>query len=162
PQPIDLPPPLTSEGRMPLARGTNLPAIAQQQTGRSRAIGWVFLILVLGLVGSGLVFGRSEVMARVPRTEPVYRAVGLGSVPAPGLNVHVVRFERTQTGGKSEFVVEGTIDNTAPDPLVVPVLRASLLDANGHEVASWNFNIDRPELQPDESVNFSATYADPP
>src|SRR5262249_4901421 len=58
PQPIDLPPPLTSEGRMPLARGTNLPAIAQQQTGRSRAIGWVFLILVLGLVGSGLVFGR--------------------------------------------------------------------------------------------------------
>jgi uncharacterized protein DUF3426 len=163
PRRIDLGAPSTdSAARAPFAPGTNLPALAQPRPRRAPALGWVLLIVILGLIGSGAVFGKSAIITRWPEAERIYRLVGLDPKPAPGLDVRAVRFERKENGGKAEIVVEGTLANTAPDSIVVPALRASLRDGSGHEVASWSFNIDRPELLPDETVDFKTTFADPP
>jgi hypothetical protein len=58
--------------------------------------------------------------------------------------------------------ISGRIRNTGDMARTVPGLRASLRDADGKEIAGWEFSAEEPRLEPGAETAFRTTLANPP
>jgi predicted Zn finger-like uncharacterized protein len=126
---------------------------------RHSGIGWVLLILVIGAVAIGAVFGREQIVAFWPPAAQYYDLVGLKTQPlGAGLDIGNVTSTRNADG----LIVEGDITNKVGSPRGVPHLRVALRDANRHELIFKIVDPPRERLLPGETSHFVVGFLPAP
>lgn len=125
-------------------------------------IGWLLFALATTLLGMAF-FAQGEIMARFPQTRAIYQAMHF-KVPPPGEGLEVLdpAPARILVDGTPTLQITGRIRNTGDMARPVPGLRATLRDADGKEIAGWDFGADEPRLEPGAETAFRTTLADPP
>ncbi len=88
------------------------------------------LVILAGLVGGGLYFGRTFIVQTFPEAEPYYAEFGIPvEVLGVGLRFNDVTSERLVREGTDTLVVRGFIANTTTMTRELPFLRLVLFDA---------------------------------
>lgn len=123
----------------------------------ARVMGAVGLAAVLG-VGY---FGRVQVVERYPAMAGLYGAVGLG-VNVVGLDFSNVTTLRTLRDGKEMLVVSAQIVGLMPDPVVVPPVVVTLIDAAGEGIYEWSVTPSVRDLMAGERATFDTQLVLPP
>jgi predicted Zn finger-like uncharacterized protein len=126
------------------------------------AVGWLLFALTVSAIGVG-VFAQGEIMARFPETRAIYQAMHF-PIPPPGEGLEVIEPmpARILVDGTPTLEISGRIRNTGDMARPVPGLRASLRDADGKEIATWEFSAEEPRLEPGAETAFRTTLANPP
>ncbi len=124
--------------------------------------GWLLFALTTTLIGAG-VFAQGEIMARFPQTRAIYQALHF-PIPQPGEGLDVVEPTpaRIVVDGTPTLQISGRIRNTGDMARPIPRLRATLRDADGKEIADWEFGAEEHRLEPGAEVAFRTTLANPP
>lgn len=130
--------------------------------------GWVLFTLVAAGLVVGVIFGRQQIMAWAPETEPLYALVGLADqapipqLPIIRLELKDVTSDRRQVNGAQELVIAGEIFNPTDEPQDVPPLVATLMDPTGIELKRWVFAAETEVLPPGGRAAFQTSTEDPP
>lgn len=82
-------------------------------------------------------FGRVQIVERNPDLAGLYEAVGLG-VNVVGLELSHLQSTRGLSEGKEVLAVSAQIVGLMPQPVTVPPVLVSLLDASGHTIYEWS------------------------
>jgi predicted Zn finger-like uncharacterized protein len=137
-------------------------APAPKRRSIAAAIGWLLFALTTSVLGAGI-FAQTEIMARFPETRAIYQALQF-PVPLPGEGLEVVSPVPTRgtLDGAPALLVTGRVRNATDLPRNVPQMRAVLRDANGTEVASWEFAAEIARLEPGEETAFATHLPSPP
>lgn len=162
----------TEEPRAPLRAGREppgrpppvLPTRREARSGHAGAwVAWILLMLVIGGAAAAALRWESEIIAAYPKSERLYKLVGLGQfAPGEGLQMENVSSKRQIVDGKRELLVTGKVVSTSHRVVTVPLLKAVLTDAEGTEVSSWLFSATASELGPGESASFEFVARDVP
>jgi len=141
---------------------TPRPAITAPNHPRHRrrsGLGWVFVILLVGTVIVGAIFGRDQMVAMWPQAAQFYELVGLKPQPlGAGLDIANVSSTRNADG----LIVEGDITNKIGVPRTVPHLRVALRDAEKHELIFKIVDPPRERLLPGETSHFVVGFLPAP
>ncbi len=125
-------------------------------------LGWGLLVLFLAALIGGLVVAREKIVALAPGTAAYYERLGLREMIGEGLDLRDVNSVRRSVDGESKLIVRGVVVNVSDRARMVPRLRATLIDAEGAELANWTFRADSSELPPGGLTTFETVTADPP
>lgn len=125
---------------------------------RVARVGLVSLLFALLVGGIGF---RTELVKRFPSLAGVYEAVGLG-VNVVGLEFRDVRTHVTMRAGSTMMQVDARIYSVAAQPVAVPPVVITLIDAEGVPLYEWSVTPATTQLKPGEVVNFSTELAAPP
>jgi len=151
-------PPVEAE---PAARRIQLPALAGRRRQPWLAVGWIVLLVVVGLAAGGTVWERDAVIRAWPPAARLYSLFGL-AVPQPGDVLKVTaQARRDEENGVPRLVIEGEVANISPEAQQVPKLKVELTDAAKHVVQSWSFDVSTERLLPGASVPFTTSVARP-
>ncbi|MFQ6018562.1 MAG: DUF3426 domain-containing protein [Kiloniellaceae bacterium] len=147
PRRVHLPPPPGAPGRR----------------GAARAVGWSLFLLVAGGLVAGFLIGRQQIVATVPAAAKLYELVGLpGAAAGAGLELRGVTSVRRLVDGERLVVIEGLVANVSKTTRPVPLLRASLTDADGEELKRWTFATAETTLSPGGTASFQTSAKNPP
>ena len=129
----------------------------------SLAAGWaLYAVVVIGLA-SGFYYGRAPLVAMVPEITRLYDLVGLKyEVLELGLELRDVKSVRRLIEGARVVVIEGLVVNLSNQDRQVPLLRLSVIDAEGVELDRWTFRADSASLAPGGSTRFETVAKNPP
>ena len=131
--------------------------------GRGHIIGWSALGAVVLLLIGGLWLGRGPIVGAVPEAARFYNLFGIGGeLPGQGLALQEVTSVRRTFDGQRRLIIEGVVANVSESARPIPMLRASLHDAAGKELAAWYFSTEAKRLSPGERVTFSTLAQSPP
>ncbi len=120
-------------------------------------------MLVIGGAAAAALRWESEIIAAYPKSERLYKLVGLGQLaPGEGLQMENVSSKRQIVDGKRELLVTGKVVSTSHRMITVPLLNAVLTDDEGTEISSWLFSATASELGPGESASFEFVARDVP
>ena len=122
-----------------------------------RVVGFVLLASVLATA----YFGRVQVVDRFPAMAGVYEAIGLG-VNVVGLDFSNVSSLRTLRDGKEVLVVSAQIIGLMPDPVSVPAVVVTLIDAHGQGIYEWSVTPSVRDLMAGERSTFDTQLTLPP
>jgi predicted Zn finger-like uncharacterized protein len=155
--------PAEAGARIPRRAHSKPPSPLRKPRESSLAAGWIaFLIVVTGLA-AGFYFGRAQLVAMVPRMTRLYDLVGLAGEPDKlGLELRNVKSVRRLVDGKRVVVIEGVVANVSGQLRKVPLLRATLTDAEGAELDHWTFEAAEKSLPPGGTAGFETIAKDPP
>lgn len=120
----------------------------------------VGLLLLTGLAGL-FYFGREGVVERYPDMAGLYEAVGLG-VNIVGLDFSNVTTLLTLHDGKEVLTVSAQIKGLRSDPVVVPPVVVTLLDASGRGIYEWSVIPSVRDLMAGERSTFDTRLTMPP
>lgn len=138
-----------------------LPALAEPRRRPWVTVGWVVLLLLVGVAAGGAVWERDAVIRTWPPSARLYALVGLATrQPADVLKV-TAQARRDEENGVPRLVIEGEVANISPDAQSVPKLKVELTDAAKHVVQSWSFDVSTERLLPGASVPFTTSVARP-
>lgn len=129
--------------------------------GKGLIIALAIIVLLLGGLGSGLVFLRGLVMEFVPAMGMVYDMVGLGMTLGEGLEIRNVSSERGTSEGVDFLMLSGSITSTVEGPMPVPLIKALLIDAEGEIIQSVIQEPGATELPGGESLGFAVKIEEP-
>lgn len=118
------------------------------------------VLLLGGLVTIGY-FARVQVVERYPQMAGVYEAIGLG-VNVVGLDFSDVTTLRTLRDGKEVLVVSAQIVGIKRDPVVVPSVVVTLLNAKGEGIYEWSVTPSVRDLMAGERSTFDTQLTMPP
>ena len=138
------------------------PVATSEKKPPSQALGWALLTLFLVALVGGLVVARDKIVALAPGTAAYYERLGLREMIGDGLDLRDVTSVRRSVKGESKLIVRGVVANVSDRVRFVPRLRASLIDADGAELANWTFAADSSELPPGGITTFETATTDPP
>ncbi len=127
---------------------------------RAVAIGWLALILFVGLIAGTLVFAKDSVLSVLPGAQRLYGLFG-GSA-ASGLTFQNVHYGWTNEGGQAVLEVAGDVVNAGSAPAAVPQVVIALRDDQGNEISEWTTDTGTDELAPGEHAAFSRQIPSPP
>ena len=128
---------------------------------RLRAVLAVAAVLVIAVVGAGY-FARSQIIETWPQAKRVYDLIGgLVETSSTTLDVGNLRVVHQPVGGMEVLVLQGEITNRGQRPQIVPILRATLFDANDKGIMDWTFAGDDVVLQPGETGRFRTRAISP-
>jgi predicted Zn finger-like uncharacterized protein len=116
---------------------------------------------LLGLIFATAYFGRVEVVKRFPAMAGVYAAVGLG-VNVVGLDFSNMSALRTLRDGKEVLIVSAQIVGTTPEPVTVPAVVVTLIDAHGRAIYEWSVTPSVRDLMAGERSTFDTQLTLPP
>jgi predicted Zn finger-like uncharacterized protein len=143
----------------------NFPYVPDSSGPASCAPGGVLPVLVgfLALIALAMtLIGQRQIIVHyVPRTAPLFAAVGL-KVDPTGIEVRNLRSAVVEDGGRRTLTVEGDIANLRQGPNNVPRMRLALRDATGSEIYSWMAAPAKARLDRGEIVSFRARLSAPP
>lgn len=125
------------------------------------AFGWLILIGLVLAIGWAAINFRQNVAMLVPQTTSLYAAAGLPVAPR-GMDFVGVGYHQQTEDGQGVLVVSGQIVNRSSHELSVPPVRVTLLDADRHELYSWNFVASVSTLKPGETTRFHTRLSSPP
>ncbi len=123
----------------------------------ARITGAVLLVVMLAMT----YFGRVQIVERYPDMAGVYEAVGLG-VNVVGLDFAQAQSIKTAGGGSELLTVSAQIVGLSAQPVRVPPVIVSLLDAEGRPVYEWSVSPMVPDLMAGERATFEARLTAPP
>lgn len=118
------------------------------------------VLLVGGLAATGY-FARVQVVERYPQMAGVYEAIGLG-VNVVGLDFSDVTTLRTLRDGKEVLVVSAQIVGIKREPVVVPSVVVTLLNAEGEGIYEWSVTPSVRDLMAGERSTFDTQLTMPP
>ena len=118
------------------------------------------LLGLCGVLAMGY-FGRALVVERFPDMAGVYEAIGLG-VNVVGLDFSNVTTLRTLRDGKEVLIVSAQIVGLMPQPVPVPPVVVTLLDARGQGVYEWSVAPSVRDLMAGERATFDTQLTLPP
>lgn len=142
--------------------GAAIQSIPSQRFSTFKVVGWIALLAFVGGLIAVIVAGRETIIAQAPGASRFYEMVGLQAVVGQGLELRDVISERRVVAGEDTLVIEGTIVNVSQSPQPVPRLRASLVDSDGVELASWAVSAHSTSLPPGGFTTFQANAVNPP
>ncbi len=125
---------------------------------RAARVAGVLILLAMGLTAY---FGRIQLVDRYPDLAGLYEAVGLG-VNVVGLDFSNLQTIRSASGGKEILTVSAQIVGVSPQPVLVPPVIVSLLDASGNAVYEWSVTPQVPDLMAGERATFETRLTAPP
>jgi predicted Zn finger-like uncharacterized protein len=125
------------------------------------AIGWLALILFVGLIIGTLVFAKSTVLSVLPGAQRLYGMFGASSV-ASGLTFADVRYGWSNEGGQSVLEIQGDVVNSSSSPVAVPQVVIALRDDKDNEISEWTTEPGADELAPGEHASFLRQIPSPP
>ena len=118
-------------------------------------------LAAVGALALALVVFRAEVVSALPQSARLYAAAGL-PVNLRGLDLARLKSRITDENGVSVLVIEGEVTNVAKAPVAPPPLRYAIRGADGVELYVWTARLDKPMLEPGETVAFRRRLAAPP
>lgn len=121
----------------------------------------VAAVVLLGGLAVTAYFGRVQVVERYPEMAGVYEAIGLG-VNVVGLDFSDVTTLRTLRDGKEVLVVSAQIVGIKRDPVVVPSVVVTLLNAKGEGIYEWSVTPSVRDLMAGERSTFDTQLTMPP
>lgn len=122
-----------------------------------RVVGTILLISALAT----LYFGRVEVVKRYPAMAGVYASIGLG-VNVVGLDFERVTTLRALRDGHDLLSVSAQIVGLTPQPMPVPAVVVTLLDARGQGIYEWSVNPNVGDMMVGERATFETQLTMPP
>ena len=122
-----------------------------------RVTGFVLLAAVIATA----YFGRVPVVERFPAMAGIYEAVGMG-VNVVGLDFSNVSSLRTLRDGKEVLVVSAQIVGLEPEPVSVPSVVVTLIDAHGQGIYEWSVTPSVRDLMAGERSTFDTQLTLPP
>jgi predicted Zn finger-like uncharacterized protein len=125
-----------------------------------RLIRLAAVALLVVLIAGGLLL-RTEIVKLAPAMAGIYSALGLG-VNVVGLEFSDVSTLMSRRGDSDVISVTATIRGVEARRVVVPPVVVSLLDADGASIYQWSVTPPAPDVEPGETVAFSAELAAPP
>lgn len=128
---------------------------------RLRRFARVSGVLALVTIAAVGYFGRVQVVERFPAMAGIYEAVGLG-VNVVGLDFTSVTTLRTLRDGKDVLIVSAQIVGLMREPVVVPPVVISLLDADGQGIYEWSVTPSVRDLMAGERATFDTQLVLPP
>ena len=117
-------------------------------------------VLLAGVLATAY-FGRVLVVERFPAMAGVYEAVGLG-VNVVGLDFSNVSSMRTIKDGKEVLMVSAQIVGVMKDPVTVPAVVVTLIDAQGLAIYEWSVTPSVRDLMAGERTTFNTQLTLPP
>jgi predicted Zn finger-like uncharacterized protein len=142
-----------------LAAGEAPPAV--EGPSRMVAIGWLALILFVGLIIGTLVFAKGSVLSVLPGAQRLYSMFGGGPV-ASGLTFTDVRYGWSSEGGQTVLEIQGDVVNSSSSPAAVPQVVIALRDDKDNEISEWTTEPGADELAPGEHASFLRQIPSPP
>ncbi|WEJ58933.1 zinc-ribbon domain-containing protein [Devosia sp. FJ2-5-3] len=141
--------------RRQTAMFSSLPMARMRRTARIVAGGLLACIVGLGF------FGRVQIVERYPDLAGLYSAVGLG-VNVVGLDLAQLQSSRSVAEGKEALAVSAQIVGMMSDPVAVPPVLVSLLDAEDRTVYEWIVSPRVRDLMAGERATFDTRLSLPP
>lgn len=126
--------------------------------GRSRLATMTAILAAIIVVAIG---SRTSIVRAVPDLAGLYAAIGL-PVNLRGLEFQGVNTAAEVQDGITVLVIEGEVANVTRQPVELPRLRLSILDANQRELYSWTSMLPRSILADGERIAFRSRLASPP
>jgi len=135
--------------------------------GKKIAIGVV--ILIFAILG-GVIFAKNQIIGMVPAVAPVYAALDpvLGMLDfgghdvGEGLDLKDIKYEPEVVNGKDFLTVKGKVTNTTDKRQVLPVIRITLGDAEGHPITSVDVRPIKQSMRAHETISFSSKKFEKP
>lgn len=120
------------------------------------------VVVLLALAGSGLWFGRDQIMAWVPQAAGLYAGVGLPvQTVGVGLRFQNVAGERVVEDGVDTLIVRGFVANISGSAQNLPHLKLTLYDAQDQPIQSMVSRPPQPSLDPEGTAGFRLTLENP-
>jgi hypothetical protein len=122
------------------------------------------IIVLLGVIASGLVLGRGMIVGMVPiANDYFYDLIGLHvMVPGDGLKRTLTRTAVETVANVDYVIANGTITNVSEKDQQVPSVFVQLVDAKGQVLDSKEVKPEKDMLKPGEVLNFKATFEGAP
>ena len=124
---------------------------------RVLAMGWLGLILFIGLIAAVFIFAKGTVLSILPGAAKLY-----GSPAASGLSFEGVRYGWSNEGGQSVLEIQGDVVNGTSSPVAVPQVVIALRDEKGAEISEWTTETGADELAAGEHAAFLRQIPSPP
>lgn len=138
-------------------------AEAEKKRARRRTIWliWLIPIVLIFIFIAALYFARDTIAERFPATVPVYNAVGV-KVSQSGLEIEKPTLRMAVVNGQTTVVINGTIRNISNTVQSLPMLRLSLHNPAGEDLANWLVDLEEPVLRKQDRIEFASEYPNPP
>ena len=128
---------------------------------RVRTVVAVAAVVVIAALGTGY-FARSQIIETWPQAKRVYDLIGgLVNTSSSTLDVGNLKIVHRPVDGMEVLVLQGEITNRGGQTLAVPVLRATLFDADDKGIMDWTFASDDAVLRPGETGRFHTQAISP-
>ena len=128
---------------------------------RLRLIPFVILFVLLAAALGGAFLFRENIVRFWPRSAVLFEAIG-APVDVVGITFRNVVYTRPFADGVPAIEVHGELVNELKTAVVIPRLRAALLDGGGHELYHWTFTADAAKLEPRQVTSFASRLSSPP
>jgi predicted Zn finger-like uncharacterized protein len=129
--------------------------------GLAVAAAWAVFFSVLSGVALALVTLRSEIMAALPGTTSLYRAIGF-DVAESGIDFADVSYRWTMAQGKPMIEVKGQVVNVTDRRLTVPRVLINVRDSQSQDTVKVTASVPTESLAPRESASFTLEFVSPP
>ena len=117
-------------------------------------------VLLIGGLATAY-FGRIMVVTRFPAMAGVYESIRLG-VNVVGLDFTNVSSLRTLRDGKEVLIVSAQIIGLMPEPVAVPSVVVTLIDAHGQGIYEWSVTPSVRDMMAGERSTFDTQLTQPP
>jgi len=138
-------------------------ADSEKKRARRRTIWFIWLIPIFFIfaVLAALYFGRTKIAESFPATVPAYNAFGV-KVSQSGLVIDPPTLRMAVVNGQTTVVINGVVRNISNQAQALPMLRLSLHNPAGEEVANWLVDLEKPILRGQGRLEFASEYPNPP
>ena len=142
---------------------TDLAAYEARPSGGGLAVAaaWAVFFSVLSGVALALVTLRSDIMAALPGTTSLYRAIGF-DVAESGIDFADVSYRWTVAQGKPMIEVKGQVVNVTDRRLTVPRVLINVRDSQSSDAVKVTASVPTESLAPRESASFTLEFMSPP
>jgi len=132
--------------------------------GLKRLVLPVVIIVLLGLLASGLVLARGMIVSVMPiANDYFYDLIGLHVVvPGDGLKRTLTRTAVETVANVDYVIANGTVTNVSDKDQPVPSIFVQLVDAKGQVLDVKEVKPEKDTLKPGEVLNFKATFEGAP
>ena len=130
---------------------------------RLRTVGLIWAIpLFLLCVAAGLTYAmRQDIVRKIPATATLYKQFGI-DVTLSGLMIEDPITRTTLIENKTVLIVNGAVRNISSKPQDVPLIKFSMHDKSGNELASWFVETSAKRLKKDGRVTYVSEFPNPP
>ena len=160
--------------RRPVPKGSNLPALQNQKYG-SNKMGWASLVIFVTVIVSSFLIFQETISSSWPATNKLYTAIGLNEPavqPIPQEEVIVPIGELLKVDGLAprleqindipHLFIAGYVENVSSEMQSISSLVATLKDAAGQDLRSWEFTAEASVINSGERISFETSLPNPP
>lgn len=134
---------------------------------QSSWLGWIAFLAILIFCVSGIIFGRSFLVAYWPKSEKYYELIGLQTtLPGAGLSIANAASQIYQDGPINMIRITGNVMNTSDRARPIPPLKIKLMGNASHPkclendkdggciLDRWEHRLSEQSLLPGEKIQF--------